>query len=189
MKRTAHRSKRWILVLSAAALVALYALFVFLPAERRMAAWSGQLAAAKRLVEQAELIRPAAEITRQELAKTEAYVEAWEESAPSEARLPELLGRVHLLAKQSGATATRFDPQPAIPYDKIRHMPVEVACVGSFGQICRFLEGLERLDQTIWVESLRMEAVGEDGQDVQCDMILGVFADNPDNSDQVDRSG
>jgi hypothetical protein len=189
MKSTANRSKRSILVLSAAALAALYALLVFLPTERGIGALASQLAASERLVERGELIGPAADITRQELAKTQAYIEAWEESAPSEARLPELFGRIHVLAQQSGATATQFDPQPALPYATIRRIPVDVACVGSFGQICRFLEGLERLDQTIWIESLRMEASGEDSQDVRCDLILGVFADNQDNSDQVDRSG
>jgi hypothetical protein len=65
---------------------------------------------------------------------------------------------------------------------------VAVTCVGSFEQACRFLRALEGLEETVWVEAVQMESFGEDSREVQCELSLAVFADNPDDSDQVEGS-
>ena len=187
--RTNLPQSRWIVAVPVVAVAAAYLCFSFVPGQQAIDQLREELSAAEEFVEQVEAFGPAMEITRQECERTRTYVRAWEESAPSEEELSELFGRINLLAKASGTTTTRFDPQPPVVYDEIRRIPVLFACVGSFGQICGLLQELERLEQSVWVEELRMEGSGVDGENVQCDLTLAIFADNPENSGQVDESG
>lgn len=189
MKTSIFRSNPWIIVAPGAALAVAYLAFVYLPGQRAINALREQVTNTEQYVEQGQTMALATEATRQEFERTRSYVGAWEDSAPSEDELSGLFGRISRLAKDSGTTTVRFDPQPAAAYDKVRRIPVTMACAGSFGQISEFLRGLEGLDQTVWIESLQMEGSGENEEDVQCELTLGIFAGNPDDSDQVDRSG
>jgi len=176
----------WIVIVPGAALAVLYAVFVFLPGEKANARVRHELAAAEEFVEQVEAFGSAMDATQREFDKTQQYIQAWKQSAPSEDGLSALFGEINRLATQSGTTTTRFEPEPAIRYDAVCRVPIAMACVGSFGQVCEFLRGLESLDETIWVEDLQMEETGKESENVQCEMTLAVFADNPDDSDQVD---
>jgi len=187
MKTKLARS-RWILVAPAVAAAGAYFYFLFLPGQRSLASLHEELNAAEQFIAQVEAFGPAIEATRQQLDKTRQYVDQWEQTAPTEDGLSGVFGRINRLAKESGITTTRFEPQPAILYDSVRCLPVAVTCVGSFGQICRFLQALEGLEETIWVESLQMQRTGEDREDVECGLSLAIFADNPGDSDQIDPS-
>ncbi len=187
MKTKLARS-RWILVAPAVAAAAAYLYFLFLPGQRSIASLHEELNAADQFIAQVEAFGPAIEATRQQLDKTRQHVDQWQQAAPTEHGLSAVFGRINGLAKESGITTTRFEPQPAIPYDRLRRLPVAVTCVGSFGQTCQFLQALERQEETIWAESLQMQRTGKDGKDVECELTLAIFADNPGKSDQVDPS-
>jgi Tfp pilus assembly protein PilO len=186
--KTKRSDGKWVLILAAAAAVAAYVYLLFLPQQRTIAGLRRELAAAEEFIQQVEAFGPALAATQQEVQRTRQYVHRWEESAPTEDELAEFFGRVSGLAKQSGATTTRFEPQEPVRYEKIRRLPVAITCSGSFDQICRFLQGLEHLEETVWVDSLKVEQSGEDKQSVECEVTLVVFADNSDDSDQADRS-
>lgn len=181
-------SRHWKTIVLTVGAAGAYAFFCYLPGEAALDGLRAELAAAEESIHQAETFAPAIEATRQQADVTREYVQKWEESAPSEDELSELFGRINRLAEESGATTTRFEPQVAVPYDTLCRLPVEMACAGSFGEICRFLGALERLEETIWIGELRIERDGEDSEEVQCELTLDVFADNPDGSDQVDHS-
>jgi Tfp pilus assembly protein PilO len=189
MRTSISRANPWIIVAPGAALALAYLVFVYLPEHRAINALREQLTNTDQYVEGGQNLDLAAQATQHEFDKARAYVRVWEECAPSEDDLSGLFGRINLLARDSGATTVRFDPQPAVPYDKLRRIPVKMACVGSFAQVSKFLQYVEGLDETIWIESLRMEGSGESGEDVQCELTLGIFAGNWDDSDQVDHSG
>lgn len=178
----------WMFCAAATAIAVVYVVFIFMPGEDAIAQLSGELAAKTEFIQQVEAMAPAVAITQTEYDNTRNYIRAWEDVAPSEDDIAELFGRINLLVKQSGATTTRFDPQPALRYERVSSVPVDLACVGSFAQVCTMLRDLEKLGETIWVESLQMEMAEKDGQNVQCELTLAVFADNLDSSDQVDRS-
>jgi Tfp pilus assembly protein PilO len=189
--KTNVTGSHWIITLPTLAVAAAYGYFVFLPKERSIAALRGEINAAEQFIEQVEALAPAIEATRQHLDKTRQYVDQWKQSAPTEDGLSEVFGRINRLAAESGITTTRFEPQPAVAYDTIQRLPVVVACVGSFDEICQFLQGLDRLTGTVWIERLRIQGSGESGEsgeDVDCELSLAVFTDNPDDSDQVDPS-
>jgi Tfp pilus assembly protein PilO len=189
MKAGIYHHSKWVIVVPAVGLVAAYIFCAFLPGQRAIGKLQDELATTEQFIEQVDAMGPAVGVTQQEFDKTQTYVEAWETSAPTEEELSALFGRISLLAKQSGTTTTRFEPQTAVHYEKVSRIPVVLACTGSFAQICQFLHELEGLGQTVWVEALRMEGSGQNGEDIQCELTLGIFAVNPDDSDQVDQSG
>jgi len=186
--KTRVPSNNWIFIMPVAALVVAYAYFFFFLGEKSVRGFHEELAAVTEEIDEAEAFRAAIEATREQFEKTDEYVRRWEESAPSEEEWSGLFGRLNRLAKDSGATTTRFEPQLAVDYDKIRQVPVALACVGSFPQISAFLRDLESLRETIWIESLKMERPSEDSENVQCQLALAIFSDKPDDSDQVDRA-
>ncbi len=188
MKTAKLAASQWIVTVPAVAAAAAYVYFFFIPTQRSIAGIRGELNAADDFIAQVEAFGPAIEATRDQLETTEQYVERWHQAAPDEEGLSAVFGRISRQAKLSGITTTRFEPQPAIPYDTLRRVPVAVTCVGSFEQVCRFLRALEGLKETVWVEAVQMERFAEDGGEVQCELSLAVFADNPDDSDQVDGS-
>jgi Tfp pilus assembly protein PilO len=181
-------ARRWTTIVLALGAAGAYVFFSYLPGEAGLESLRAELASAQESIQQAETLAPAIEATRQQAEMTGAYVQSWEQSAPTEHELSELFGRINRLAEDSGATTTLFEPQAAVPYDTLCRLPVRMACAGSFGAICRFLATLERLEESIWIDELQIGGIGEDSEDVLCELTLDVFADNPDGSGQVDRS-
>jgi len=181
-------ASRWILVAPAVAAAGAYFYFVFLPGQRSLAGLQEELNAAERFIAQVEAFGPALRATQQQLDQTRRYVERWEKTAPTEDGLSRVFGRVNRLAKESGVTTTRFEPRQAVPYDTVQRLPVAMTCIGSFAETSRFLQTLEGLEETIWVERLQMRKTGQDSEVLECELTLAIFADNPDDSDQVDPS-
>ena len=186
--KTKLTSRHWTGIVLAVGAVNVYVYFSYLPGRAYLDGLRAELATADASIQQADTFAPAIETTRQQSDKTREHVRKWEQSAPTEEALAELFGRINRLAEQSGATTTRFEPQAALRYDTLCRFPVEIACSGSFAEICGFLQGLERQEETLWIGELQMERDDEDGEVVHCELTLDVFADNPAGSDQVDRS-
>jgi Tfp pilus assembly protein PilO len=187
--KTSLRQTSWIVALPLAGLTAAYVLGFFLPGRRAIDRLREELDAQREFVVSTTFVAPAIEATKEELKKTAAYNSAWLANAPTEADLSDLHGRIHALAKTAGATTTRFEPQPTVDYERLRRLPILVGCTGSFSQLGRFLETLENLPQTIWVENVEFSTSGQSEGAVKCEVELVVFTDNPDNSDQVDIAG
>lgn len=175
----------WAVPWAAACAAGLYLFVGFLPQQRTLAQLGAQLATQKAFVAQTSALAPAVAATQQEVDKTEQYDTAWRSSAPSDTELAALFGRIHALAKAAGVTIVRFNPDDPVSLARIRRIPVVIGCAGRFGQIARFLCDIERLPHPLWIERLRMEATGENREDVHAEMTLAIFTDNPENSDQV----
>ena len=185
---TKIRRSSWIVTLPVAGLAAAYAYFFYLPGQRAITQGAEELAAAEAFVDQARDLDLIVEPTEQQLSQTRQYNEVWEKAAPSEGGLFALLGEINRLCKESGATATQFDPEEAVRHQRVRRIPLLLGCTGSFRQMCRFLHALEDLPQTIWIEGLRIKQSGQNGELVHCELSLAIFDNNPDDSDQVDQS-
>lgn len=188
MKTSIHRTS-WIVVLPLAGLTVAYVFAVFLPGRRAIDRLRDELAGHREFVVSTTFVTAAIEAARDELEKTDAYNSAWSAAAPIEADLSDLYGRIHALVKTAGATTTRFEPQLTVDYEQLRRIPVLVGCTGSFSQLGRFLETLEDLPQTIWMETAEFSTNGQAEGVVKCEVELVIFADNPDNLDQVDTAG
>ena len=59
----------------------------------------------------------------------------------------------------------------------------------SHKQIAEFLHALESLPPTIWVDELEIGSSGGNSEPMVCQLTVIIFADNSDDSDQVDIAG
>lgn len=183
------QTNTWIATLSAAALAVAYLLLMFLPNERAMKRLCEQVRAKQDQAASAGSIAAAIHRARDELQRTHTYNAAWSRAAPPKAELAAVLGRLDALAVASGATPTRFDPEPAVPMEKLHRVRVAVGSTGSFAQIARFLYDLEGLPLAVWIDRLKIDVCGKDREDVQCELELGIFADNPGDLDEGNLAG
>lgn len=186
--KTAVRRSSWIVTVSVAAAAVAYAMLSFLPERRAIGEARRQISEKQDYIVRIGGLTGALRTTQQQLGEAEAYNAAWEQHAPAEGELPAVYGRIYELGKAAGATVTRFDPEAALRYEKVSYVPLAVGCVGSFAEICGFLEGLEGLPLSIWVNELRLKGTGEPGESVSCEITLAVFANNSGKSDYADPS-
>jgi Tfp pilus assembly protein PilO len=186
--KTSVRRSSWIVTIPVAAAAVAYLCLCFLPESRVIGEARDQVRQEQNYVVEAarrvEVLNAAVE----ELRQTQAYNATWVRHAPTERDLSAAYGEIHDLAKASGATITRMDPEPPVRYETVSRTPLKVECVGSFVGICGFLERLEGLPQEIWVTELHLERSREERGPVLCQMTLGIFASNPEDSDYVEHS-
>jgi len=179
----------WIGPAVAAGVAGAYLLFGFLPGQLSLAEMSSQLAAKRDFVAQAAATLPALAAAEQQVRQANQYNAHWQEALLDDAELSTLFGRIHEMAKNSGVTTTRFQPESPVTLARVRRVPLAIGCTGQFGQIVRFLGELERLPQIVWVDQVRMEPAGQNKEAIQCEVILGIFVDNSENSDEGNQSG
>jgi Tfp pilus assembly protein PilO len=178
----------WLLPgLVVAAAVAYFAM-VFLPGQRKLREMAEELETNREAVVRSQMTAPAILVTQQEIAKARQYTSNWEEVTPRGSRLAALFGRINALAKASGVVTTRFVPQDPVVLAKVRRVPVTIGCTGAYSQVSQFAQNLESLPSTIWIDDFRLERAGKDGELVQCELHLAIFADNSEDSDKAKSS-
>jgi len=176
------KKRSWIItsILAVAALA--YVFLLFLPGQKAVEKLREELRDKQDFVAQAALLAPVTSDVEQKLETTKKFNEDWLATAPTETKLAGLYGRISAAAAASGTTTVRFDPQPAIKMDALTKIPLVLGSEGSFDQVFDLLQRLETLPETVWMEDLRLEPGGEDGKQLQCEVILAIFAANEDNS-------
>lgn len=179
----------WIVTLPLVALAAAYFYFLFLPGQREIARLADELALQRQFVQGSVSGVAAIRATAGDLERCREYTAEWAKNAPVEGDLADLLARITSAAKHAGTTITRLEPDRPVRYEHVSRVPVVVGLAGSFSQVGRLICDLERLPQTLWIQEVRIEIAGKDGENVQCEMVVEIFADNPGDSGQVKLSG
>jgi len=183
MKQSVFRCGNWIVTLSIIAAAAIYLTLVWLPGRRTIKAMQAQLGNKQQFIDQATDMPTALVAAQRELQENEAAVAQWENAAPRRKELPTLYGDINALAKDAGLAITRFDPQPFQTHEQIREIPLTIGCTGTFAQVFDFLREVESMPATIWSKLLRIEKIEGTRGDVQCELDLVIFSNNPQNSD------
>lgn len=187
MSRRTDRSSLWILATILIGLGA-YGYFIIRPQYRGIKKLEADLRELHRMVDQAGDVLSAIQNAQKELEKANSYIQTWQAHAPNPNELAPLFGQITQLANQAGLTPTRFSPGSRTSYDRVAKIPLSINCQGSFTQIYDFLYKLESLAQIVWVERFTIEKSREDSQQLQCEISLVIFTDNPENSDQTKDS-
>jgi Tfp pilus assembly protein PilO len=181
-------SDSWIsAVLVVAAAIACAALFL-VPGHRQLTQMREELDMKRTFAAQAGTLGTALASTGDELQRTLQYNQAWTKAGPGRLNLSVLYGQISTMGKQAGISTTRFDPDPAQNLSRLCRIPLVIGCTGSFRQTCQFLQGIESLPATLWINKLHMGVDMKNGKVVQTDIDLEIFADNPDISGQVNYS-
>lgn len=174
----------WLVTAAVGGFAVAYAMLVFLPGRRANVELKQKLAAREAFIEQAIPVASAATAAAAELRQTTSYNRRWIGQMPAPGQLARLFGRIHELAKWSGTTITRFDPEPTTEHDLLRETPIELGIAGSVTQVMQFLGGIETLGSNNWEKEVELEP-GGDGSSVKCRIKLTVFSVGGDISDYI----
>jgi len=177
----------WLVTLPLVGMAVLYTFFFLLPHQKAVESLRAEQTAKQNFIAgNGNLVAALAE-TRKELSAIREYNLAWERKTPHRGDLPPLLGKISSLAQEVGVHTTRFDPQSVVKHEHLMVIPLEIGFTGSFSRIFAFLREIERLPQTIWMHSVNMEKKDTSSAEVECEVVLEVFADNPKDSDRDDH--
>jgi Tfp pilus assembly protein PilO len=185
---TTLRQSSWIITLSMAAMSIAYLTMVWLPGYRAIKEMREQVEAKRSFIAQATGVSAIVNNIQREIGQVESFANQWEKTAPKKRDIPQLYAKIDALAKDAHLAIGRFDPQPFILHEQIQEIPITMTCSGKFTDIHAFLRAMEKLPLTIWVELLRIEKDAKNTKDVQCELNLVVFSNNPHSSDYAKHS-
>jgi Tfp pilus assembly protein PilO len=147
-----------------------------------------QVEAKRTLIAQTTGVSGMVNNVQREIDQAESVASRWEKAAPKKRDIPQLYGKIDALAKDAHLSISRFDPQPFIVHEQLQEIPITMTCSGKFTDVYAFLRDIERLPPTIWVESVRLDKAAQNTKDIQCELNLVVFSDNPQSSDYAKHS-
>src|SRR5688572_10208587 len=150
MKGPQTKSRGWLVTLSAAGAIVLYVTCFFLPSQKSITALRKQIAEKQQIILTTNLQAQSLAQVESDLERTNKVVLQWRETSPNDPHVGELLGKLALLAKQSGVRVDRLSPQETVPMSALRQHPLMLDVDGSFVQLIDFLARLESLPETIW---------------------------------------
>jgi Tfp pilus assembly protein PilO len=182
-----HRGS-WLVTIPLVAIAVIHIMFVFFPGRKVISQLRMEIESRQLYISNAGNVSAKLAAAQQDLLEAKSYIEKWRHAAFIVHRLPVLYGNINNLSKQAGTAITRFEPQMFLELGLIRQIPIHMACTGTIAKIHEFIRSLESLPQTIWLDSLKYQKSGQNGENVLCEINLVVFSDNPKNSDYADSS-
>ncbi len=170
----------WVLTIPVAAVAVAYVWFFFLPDKRIIAEQRSELE--QKLAFCATSAKIGADISRaqREIEETDAYTRHWSVTSGDPAHIAAVYKSIAETAKESDVQTTRFVPDPIVKLASLERQPLRFGCRGDLESIFEMLAGLEQLNDRIWIDELVLEPTGKDDELVQCDMVLAIFASNPE---------
>jgi Tfp pilus assembly protein PilO len=175
----------WLVTIPLVGAVLGYMVWVFMPTKRAIAELHQELQSKQNYV--AEAGRMAARIrhVEEEMKATREYNSTWSSrsAASTSASISAKFGEIARIMTDTGVITTRFDPQQITDHARLQEIPLQLGCRGSLTQILSLVNGIEGLPFRIWLSDLKWEQVGEDSENMKCEIILAIFSDNPEISD------
>jgi Tfp pilus assembly protein PilO len=159
-----------------------YPLCAFFPKMRAISRVRHEIHQKQDFVSQTEKLRPVVADQKAALASTFKYIDTQRGGLVAPDKLSQVFSTISKLAIDAGTTTTRFEPHAPVPYDGFRKVPVELGVNGSTAAVQKLLGEIERLPCTIWVEGLKLDVMGQDGETTRCAIELAIFVVNRENS-------
>jgi Tfp pilus assembly protein PilO len=182
MKNKSTRGS-WLVTVPLAGMTVAFLTLLFLPGQRRLEALRRDMHVKQDFVLGAGQMAVRIHTLDAELAETRKYNAAWRLQSADSAAVTALCGRIAQLAQDSGVAASRFAPGTPEGVERLQRIPLEMVCYGSFAHIQAFLAALESLPQRVWLNDLKLQASGETGEAVRCELAMAVFVDDFGNLD------
>ncbi|MFV1967750.1 MAG: type 4a pilus biogenesis protein PilO [Pirellulaceae bacterium] len=183
MKNIPTANSHWVFTLLVAGSAVLYAVAVFLPGQKSIAAVHTEAHQHAKYIKTVDRQYLAYSGVEQTLRETEVYLDQWRNDAPQAQQFSALLGKITRMAADSKASLKRFTPQAANEWETLLEHPLEAVVEGRFEEIHSFLYGLETLPPTVWVDHLAIQTIDRDEEKLRCELRLKVFSENPSASD------
>ena len=118
-----------------------------------------------------------------DLEKIQDWVAAWKQNSPKRNNLGSFFGRVGEISRESGTQVERITPEDFEVMSCLSRHPVRLVIAGQFNELFAFVQALEQLPFTVWIDRLQLQTLGEASEQLTCELSLTVFTDNQDISD------
>jgi len=187
-KKPTRFTSRWLVTGGIAATSLAYTFLVFMPAQQGIAELRSELVEKQNYVTSANNLPKQMESLQEDIERTQAYIDTWQERVPAESQLAAVYQRVVESVAQSGMTTLQFDPQEPVHHRTVMTVPLAVSVDGRFPQLIAMLSQVEQLEHLVWVESVQIGPSAKNEKHVQCDIHFVVFADRDENSDELNQS-
>ena len=165
-----------------------YFVFVFLPFHRSNNELRSEIRDKRTYLTQAKSVGAALVAGEQQIQAATRFRDQWLARTPKASHVADLFAQIQQVEMQSGVHANRFDPQPIEPQKWITEIPLQLSCVGDYRQVHSLIYGLETLPVDIWIRNLQLEKKSATSENIECNLDLVVFADNPEKSDYIKKS-
>ena len=177
------RPKSYLVTALLASAAVAYALFVFVPAQKKIVELRSTLNERRQHILQANsLVLPLDQASGQ-LAKTKLVTLEWQKEAPRPSTLAGHFARLSSEAEAAGVTIEKFDPQPAVEMKVLAQHAVVIQWKGDFAQSFDFIRRIEQLPGTVWLRQLRMTRSEQPRSPLQGELTLTIFVDRSDYAD------
>lgn len=191
MKLFQGKSRNWIITLLLSSAAVGYVFFVFLPGQKAIGDSRQELHDKQQYIIDADRLAHAMQQTGRDLQMAHEFTQSWQQNAPAEAELAQLLAKITHQADQAGAKIVKLDRKQVARLDAVWKVPVEVHCRGDFQQVFEFISLVEKLPENIWIDQLRVQQFAQgspsseatkNNKTVTAEVVLTIFADNRKDS-------
>lgn len=183
MKPATPKTRSFVLTISIGGLVLLYAFFVFLPTRRAIAKMRSALDEKRQFIVTTQKDYTEIGAVQEDLERTRAWVADWKQNSPKRNNLGGFFARVAEISRESGTHVERITPEEPVEMKSLSRHPVRLVVGGRFSELFAFVQALEQMPFTVWIDRLQIQAPGQTGERLSCELSLAVFTDNQDLSD------
>jgi len=183
MKKTTPQARSFVLTVSIAGLVLLYAFFVFLPTRRAIAKMRSALDEKRQFIVATQKDYTDIGAVQEDLDRTSEWVATWKQNSPKRNNLGGFFGRVAEISRESGTQVERITPEEPVEMKSLSRHPVRFVIGGRFHELFAFVEALEQMPFTVWIDRLELQSPSQTSEKLTCELSLTVFTDNQDISD------
>lgn len=183
MKKATLEARSMILTVSIGGLVLLYAFFVFLPTGRAIATMRADLEQQRQFILATQQDFTEIGEIQEDLEKTEDWVRGWKQNSPTRNNLGGFFGRVAQISRTSGTHVKRITPEDPEEMKSLTRHSIRLVVGGRFDQLFAFVQALEQLPFTVWIDRLKLQSPGKASEKPTCELSVTVFSDNQDISD------
>ena len=165
-------------------IVVCYALFFFLPVQRKINAAQRELQEKQLHIVQASNLQLPMQQSQVQLRHVETYTTRLEERLPSTtADFLKTFSRISEQAKLAGVVVRRFDPLPATKMKSLQQANLEITLEGTFPQLMDFLSRVEELPHVIWASNVSLGKIEGPGGLLLSEITLTIFGNLADQGD------
>jgi Tfp pilus assembly protein PilO len=175
--------RAWLLSAVVVGGVLAYVFLIFLPGRRATAALRLELDQKRQYVLLHAGTASKIAAAEDELKRANQFIQAWHNTAPTEARIAQVFGEITRHADAAAVQIVRFEPLAVEKLAHLHRIPVSMAYEGSFEQIFAFLAKLETLPTDFWVVDLELAPVTAGSPSLRCELTLAFFAGHNEISD------
>jgi len=182
MKRTSAQTRSLALTAAIGGLVLVYAFLVFLPTSKAITKMHSELEQKRQFITTTQHDFTAIGGIQNDLEETRVWVAAWKQNSPKRNNLGSFFRRVAEISRESGAQVKRITPKELEEMKSLSRHPVHFIIAGRFNELFAFVEALEQMPFTVWIDRLQLKTTSEASETLTCEISLTVFTDTQDIS-------